>query len=178
MEPSSRYPASWQLPPGALPNPTPTSAADSRTKRRDHDREDSEPVKSNSLENRHEQVQMVVLNVFLPNAGGKAFQIAGRCGKWLSPLEVQALAQSMRDRTLAILQTYPVEIPKTEVVRFYSDFMANPLSRVRDWLQQAQHGALVQECNGLIADVNHMDEGAVQDRINLFLDRAEQVTQE
>lgn len=167
--PDGRYPPSWQLPPGALPNPSP-APEQAKTKRRDLER-DEDPTKAASYETRREQVQTVALNIFLGNAGSSAILIAGRCGKWFSPEESVALANAMRARTLEILQQGQQEIPKAEVVRFYTDFMANPLMRIRD--QLASQPQLVQECNILISNVNRMEETAIQEQINQFLDRAE-----
>lgn len=146
----------------------------SRTRRRDYD-PDEQPFKANNFEGRHDQVQMVALNVFLQNAGSRAMLIAGRCCRWLPANECQTLSTLMRARLLEIMGMYQQEIPKTEVVRFYTDFMANPLTTVRDRLHTANQIGLAQECEQLINQVNNMDEGAVQELINTFLDRAEQV---
>lgn len=56
------------------------------------------------------------------------------------------------------------ELPKAEIVRFYAEFIATPLARIRDWLR-ANHSEHVNECALLVNAVNHMDDPAVQDRI-------------
>ncbi|MCE5316159.1 MAG: hypothetical protein LLG04_02195 [Parachlamydia sp.] len=173
MEPN--FPPSWPLPPGALPNPNPASATDTSNKRRGSG--DDRMGKANSYENRQEQVQVVAVNIFMANAGSKVVLIAGRCGKWLPREECQALTSSMPVRLLQILGTYPQEVPKTEVLRFYNDFLASPLMRVRDRLAQVGQAQFVQDCTMLINSVNRMDDGDLQDKINTFLDQAEQVVQ-
>lgn len=171
---SSGYPASWQLPPGALRMP-PAPVQDTRIKRRGHEREEEDPSKSSTFNNRHERVEVVALNIFLPHAGGRAIQIAGRCAHWVSPQASQELSNAMLSRITHILQTYQQEIPKAEVVRFYTDFMANPLALVRDRLAQINQVPLSQECQRLISQVNRMDETSVQDEIQRFLDHIEQL---